>query len=74
MALYEYTCKKCEHAFEALLFAGETAKCPNCESTKLEKKWSLPAKPAGDQRNSFCETNLPPCNPNCCKLPSNVGR
>ncbi|NBR05244.1 MAG: hypothetical protein EBT92_05680 [Planctomycetes bacterium] len=80
MAMYEFKCKKCAVEFEQLVFSGETAICPGCKSTSLEKKWSLPARPGNETKAGFhgknndCETNLPPCNPNCCKIPSNIRR
>jgi|GEM_PF-863626 len=80
MAMYEYSCKRCGQEFEQLVFSGETAVCPKCKSTSLNKKWSLPARIGNEIRagiqdkSSYCETNLPPCNPNCCKIPSNVRR
>ena len=69
MAMYEFSCKRCTKEFEQLVFAGEKAVCPGCKSTSLEKKWSLPARPGSQDEVSYCETNLPPCNPNCCKIP-----
>ncbi len=74
MAMYEFSCKRCTKEFEQLVFAGEKAVCPDCKSTSLEKKWSLPARPGSQDGVNYCETNLPPCNPNCCKIPSNVRR
>ncbi|MSR49208.1 MAG: zinc ribbon domain-containing protein [Gemmataceae bacterium] len=74
MAMYEFVCQKCNQEFEQLVFSGEIAACPGCKSTRLEKKWSLPSRPGNQDKNSYCETNLPPCNPNCCKMPSNVRR
>ncbi len=74
MAMYEFICQKCNLEFEQLVFSGETAACPGCKSTSLEKKWSLPSRPGNQDKNSCFETNLPPCNPNCCKIPSNVRR
>ena len=45
MPLYEYTCKKCEHSFEAFVFGGETVECPQCQSKRLQRNLSVPAKP-----------------------------
>jgi putative FmdB family regulatory protein len=54
MPIYEYTCDRCGHAFEALVRAAERAECPQCGSTKLSKMLSVPAAPShGGQR--------PPC-------------
>jgi putative FmdB family regulatory protein len=45
MPLYEYTCQKCEHDFEALVRKGESPACPQCESQRLTKRFSVPAAP-----------------------------
>ncbi|MCC7031509.1 MAG: zinc ribbon domain-containing protein [Acidobacteria bacterium] len=43
MPIFEYTCKRCRTAFEALVRAGTTPVCPACQSADLEKLMSLPA-------------------------------
>jgi len=43
MPIYEYTCTKCNDEFELLLMGSETAECPSCESSKVEKRFSVPA-------------------------------
>jgi putative FmdB family regulatory protein len=45
MPIFEYQCKKCGHAFDALQKAGEGAlrKCPECGKLGLEKVLSAPA-------------------------------
>jgi len=40
MPLYEYVCTRCQHAFEALVYGSERARCPRCESAELEKQFS----------------------------------
>ena len=40
MPLYEYTCKECDHAFEALVFGQEKVECPECQGHRLEKLFS----------------------------------
>ncbi len=70
MPIYEYACKQCEHEFEALVQGDEEAECPECHSSKLEKRFSVPAAPrtnAADLPMS-CDTSLPPCGPGCCRL------
>jgi putative FmdB family regulatory protein len=65
MPLYQYVCAKCEHPFEALVFAGDDeATCPKCESGRVTKQLSLPAAPP-----AACDASLPPCGPACCRLP-----
>jgi putative FmdB family regulatory protein len=72
MPMYEYACRKCEHTFEALVFDGEAVACPECQSSRLERLLSLPARPRTDSLPvaSACDTNLPPCGPGCCRLPA----
>ncbi|HXK34033.1 MAG TPA: zinc ribbon domain-containing protein [Dehalococcoidia bacterium] len=41
MPLFEYACRSCAHAFEALVRAGETPECPACRSTDLERRLSV---------------------------------
>lgn len=40
--IYEYTCQGCGNDFEALIRGSETPACPACESTDLERQFSLP--------------------------------
>jgi putative FmdB family regulatory protein len=70
MPLYEYTCKKCDHAFETLVFDGEEVECPECHGTRLERLLSVPAKPHAETTSlpTTCNPNLPPCGPGCCRL------
>ncbi len=70
MPLYEYSCRKCEHTFEALVLDGEEVECPECHSDRLERLLSLPAKPkaGGQSLPMSCDPQLPPCGPGCCRL------
>jgi putative FmdB family regulatory protein len=69
--LYEYTCRDCEHAFETLVFDGEEVECPECRSHRLQRQFSVPARPRAerDALPMSCNPNLPPCGPGCCRLP-----
>lgn len=40
MPIYEYVCGRCRHAFEALVYGSERARCPECTSDELEKQLS----------------------------------
>ena len=42
MPIFEYICKSCKHEFEALVRGKTTPQCPECQSTELEKLFSLP--------------------------------
>jgi putative FmdB family regulatory protein len=71
MPLYEFTCQKCDHTFETLVFNGEAVECPECQSSRLERLFSVPAKPRSDGQSlpmSSCDPKLPPCGPSCCRL------
>jgi putative FmdB family regulatory protein len=67
MPLYEYTCRKCEHTFEALVFDGEEVECPGCQGRKIERLLSVPARPRSDSPLPMrCDPSLPPCGaPGC---------
>ena len=70
MPMYEYACKKCEHTFETLVFNGEKVECPQCQSERLERLLSVPAKPRAENKSlpMSCDANQPPCGPSCCRL------
>lgn len=70
MPMYEFSCRKCEHTFETLVFDGEAVECPECHSSRLERLWSVPAKPRVESASLplRCDPKLPPCGPGCCRL------
>ena len=70
MPLFDYTCKKCDHTFEALVYNGEEVECPECHGRRVERQLSLPARPpaAGQSLPMSCDPRTPPCGPACCKL------
>jgi len=41
MPIYEYTCKDCQHEFEALVYGSQKAECPKCQSSKLAPRLSV---------------------------------
>jgi len=41
MPIFEYVCKECDHAFEALVYGSEKASCPKCKSRKLAPQLSV---------------------------------
>jgi putative FmdB family regulatory protein len=45
--IYEYVCMKCESHFEELVRNGETPKCPDCSSAKVQKQFSVFATHGG---------------------------
>jgi putative FmdB family regulatory protein len=42
MPIYEYTCKSCQHQFEALIRKNDTPACASCGSPDLERLFSTP--------------------------------
>ena len=69
MPLYEYVCQECHHAFEELVFGGESVACPTCRSARLERLLSTPAKPATATASlpTRCEGSGPPCGAPWCQ-------
>jgi putative FmdB family regulatory protein len=68
MPLYEYSCRQCEHSFEALVFGDEAVECPACHGAQLERQFSLPARPQSSSSSlplGGCDPSLPPCGPAC---------
>ncbi len=41
MPLYEYSCKACDHQFEALVRGSEAPECPACQGRELERRLSV---------------------------------
>jgi len=54
--IYEYVCMKCESHFEELVRNGETPKCPDCSSTKVQKQLSVFATHGTESTPSFGQT------------------
>ena len=52
MPLYEYTCRGCEQAFEALVRNGSTPACPFCQSHDLERLLSVFAVASDSSRTA----------------------
>ncbi len=38
--IYEFECSKCEARFEELVPAGQTAPCPQCKSSEVQRRYS----------------------------------
>ena len=43
--IYEFECQKCGARFEELVRAGETAPCPQCKSSEVERRYSQIGEP-----------------------------
>jgi putative FmdB family regulatory protein len=67
--IYEYVCRTCAHAFEALVQNGEAVTCPHCHAEELERLLSLPARPANETGRDIspcmADPSLPSCGPTC---------
>jgi putative FmdB family regulatory protein len=61
MPIFEYICKECHHQFEALLFGEQKAKCPKCQSKKLEPQLSVFAVSAKGGTSSRQSMPAGPC-------------
>lgn len=53
MPIYEYRCQDCEEQVEILVSSrtGAPPVCPNCGSTRLERRLSVPHLIGGEQRS-----------------------
>ena len=52
MPLYEYSCRGCNHRFEALVRTAESPACPSCGSGDLERLLSAFAVSSEGSRQS----------------------
>ena len=43
--IYEFECQKCGARFEELVRAGETAPCPQCKSSDVQRRYSQISEP-----------------------------
>ncbi len=70
MPLFDFSCRKCENQFEALVMNGERVECPECHGGSIDRLLSAPAKPRsnGESLPISSKSNLPPCGPGCCRL------
>jgi putative FmdB family regulatory protein len=70
MPLYEYSCRQCDHAFEALVFGDEKVECPECRADRVQRLLSVPAKPRAESQAlpTSCGSG-PPCGaPGCRRM------
>lgn len=73
MPLFEYRCPECAEQFELLVRNGEAARCPRCDSTRIEKLLSAASARVGAAlpiAGQCPPPEAPPCGPGCCRLPS----
>ena len=58
MPIYEYRCRGCGHAFEALVRTADTPACPSCGAGDLERLVSLFAVDSDGTRQSAREKSM----------------
>jgi len=73
MPIFEYICKDCSRAFEAIVNGAMKAKCPACHSVRLEKKLSVFAVAGSSKTEAAPETGAcgscgDPRGPGACSL------
>ena len=59
MPLYEYSCRKCGHQFEALVRSHDTPACPACGASELERLLSLFAVDSATTRDAARQKSMP---------------
>jgi len=74
MPIFEYSCKTCQHEFEALVFGGKKASCPKCHGKSLTAKLSVFAVAAKGASASVpsagaCGSCGDPRGPGACSMP-----
>jgi putative FmdB family regulatory protein len=52
MPLYDFQCRSCGHQFEALVRAGDVARCPSCSGTDLERQLPIVAVSTEERRRA----------------------
>ena len=76
MPIFEYICQECQHEFETLVFGRDKAKCPKCQSQKLNPQLSvfamstkgMPAKSSANTSAGACGSCGDPRGPGACSL------
>lgn len=58
MPIYEYRCRACSHAFEALVRGAVAPACPSCAATDLERLVSLFAVDSDGTRHTARATSM----------------
>lgn len=61
MPIFEYSCRKCSHRFEAIVFGAEAPECPDCRSRDLQKLLSTFAVGGEGSRDAPAAAVAEPC-------------
>jgi putative FmdB family regulatory protein len=56
MPIYEYTCRTCDKQFEAVVTDGRKVRCPGCDSTLLEQRYSAFAVGASKSKGRLAKS------------------
>jgi putative FmdB family regulatory protein len=69
MPIYEFTCQKCQHLFEELVFSRTSEAnvvCPACGSSAVERAMSVFSYSSGGQYHSSTGSNCTGCTKSSC--------
>jgi len=57
MPLFDFICKNCQHAFEALVRPGHAPACPTCGSSELEQQLATFAVKTAERSQAAAAAN-----------------
>jgi putative FmdB family regulatory protein len=66
MPIYDYGCLDCGATFDELVRSDTTVRCPSCDGAAVERKLSLPARPAMAGKPMDLSRLGPPPDGGCC--------
>ena len=75
MPIFDYHCTTCDREVEVFIRGNERARCPECESEKLQRLMSVPAGHVAGSKSlpvvgpGCPPADAPPCGTGCCRLP-----
>jgi len=56
MPIYEYKCRNCDNLFEKIVKLNESPDCPECDSSDLEKQFTVAAVSTSKTRAKSFQT------------------
>jgi len=66
MPIFDFACRECGRTFEELVRSDTVVSCPACASRQVERKLSLPARPAMAGKPADFSGLGPPADGGCC--------
>jgi putative FmdB family regulatory protein len=78
MPIFEYSCRECDHKFEALVIDKTKPACPKCQSKSLAQqlsvfavstKTSSSSRSSSDMSSGACGSCGDPRGPGACSMP-----